>query len=102
MEELAPGVGVGHHGQEVLKFGAAVADNVANGILHEAVGDDDPYGGKVGGKRHGPDGEAMYLFAYPIPAEGPHRNECGFQKKGSRGLNGQKRAENVADIGGVF
>ena len=102
MEELAPGIGVGDYGQKILQFGASVADGIAHGILHEAVGDDNPHGGKIGGESHGPYGETMHLFAYLVPAEGPHRNECGLQKKGRSRFNGQERTENITDVGGIF
>jgi len=88
-------------GRRMREEGAPVAQHVAHGMLHEAVGKDDPQRGKVAGNGHHPDGEAMHLFAHALPAEGPDRHEGGLQEEGHRGLDGQQGAENVADEGGI-
>lgn len=87
--------------QKFSNSARAVAQRVAHGILHEAVGHDDPHGGQVARRGHGPDGETVQFFTDFVPAEGPHGHKGGFEKEGYRGFNGQQRAENIAHIGRV-
>ena len=99
----APGVAVEDHFPEVGKLGppGGLVDHIAHGMLHEAVGQDDPERGEVARQGHQPDAGAVGLFAQLVPAEMPDGQKGGFQKKGHRGFNGQQRTENVAHIFGV-
>ena len=94
----APGVGVGDHGHEVGQFGAAVLDHIAQRVLHEAVGQDDPQGGQVAGQHHQPDGQQMGLLAHAMPAEMPDSQKRGLQEEGHSGFDGQQGAEDVAHV----
>ena len=98
MEILAPCEGVGHDIKEAGQLGAAVLDDVADGVLHPAVGEDDPQGGQVRGDGHKPDRGQVDLLAHALPAERPHRKEGGLKEEGGRGFDGQQRAEDVAHI----
>ena len=101
VEVFAPGVGVAEYGEEVVEFGAAIAHHVAHGVLHEAVGEDDPQGGDVACKGHHPDGEAVHLLAHAFPAEGPDRDERGFEEEGDSSFDSEQRAEDIAHEGGI-
>ena len=48
---------------------------LADGVLHPAVGEDDPQGGQVRGDGHEPDRGQVDLLAHALPAERPHRKE---------------------------
>ena len=62
-------------------------------VLHPAVGEDEPQGGKVRGDGHKPDRGQVDLLAHALPAERPHRKEGGLKEEGGRGFDGQQRAE---------
>ena len=89
---LAPGKAVEHNFVKVAQNRPALGfvNDIAHGMLHETVGDDDPQGGNVAGNGHQPDAEAMQLWANPVPAEMPDRDKCRFQKKRDRGFDGQQ------------
>ena len=55
-------------------------------------------GGQVGGDGDEPDGGQVDTLAHAFPAEGPDREEGGFQEEGRRGLNRQQRTEDVAHV----
>ncbi len=101
VQKLVPGIAVGDDLGEARQFGPAVPDGIAHRVLHEAVGQDDPDGREVGGDGHKPDGRGVELGRELVPAEDPHADEGGFQEKGGRGLDGQKRAEDVAHVCGI-
>ena len=96
----APGVAVGHHFPEVGKFGAphGFIDGVTYGVLHKAVGKNDPERRKVARKGHNVNGSEVHFFANTVPAKVPNGKKCGFQKKGHCGFNGQQRTKNIPHI----
>ncbi len=75
VHELVYGVGLGHHRKEIGELGPAVANGVADRVLHPGVGSQDPQSRQVGRKRHHPDGHGMGLSRKAVPAERPHRNK---------------------------
>ena len=97
MGEHAPCVGVEDDGAEALKLGSAVAENEAYGILHEAVGDNDPQGREVAADDHEPAADAVGFGAQFLPAEDPHREERGFHEERDSGFDGQQGTEDIAD-----
>ena len=97
MGEHAPGIGVEDDGAEALKLGPAVAENEAHGILHEAVGKNNPQGRQVAADDHEPAADAVGFGTQFFPAEDPHREERGFHEERDSGFDGQQGAEDIAD-----
>ena len=68
------------------------------GVLHPAVGDQDPEGGEVGAERHHSGDEQMLDACEAVPAEEEHADEGGFEEEGHQAFNGEWGAEHVADV----
>ena len=98
MQVLAPRKGIRDDLKEARKFGPAIAQDVADGVLHPAVGEDDPQRREVGGNSDQPDGQQVDLLAHMVPAEDPDRQKDRFEEEGGGGFNGEERAENVAHV----
>ncbi len=70
-------------------------------MLHPGIGCDDPHGGEGGREGDQTHHDGMCLGGYFFPPEDPYTDQCGFQKKGSRCLDGQQRTENISHISGI-
>ncbi len=97
----APGIGIGYDLHEALKLGTAVVQHKACGILHEAVGKDNPQGRDVARNKDKPGTDAVGLRAQLLPAKMPYGKKGGFHEEGNGGLYGQQGPEDIAHVFGV-
>jgi hypothetical protein len=98
MKKFEPSVGVKEKRHKINHFRSVIAQNIAHRLLHPAIGKENPYGAQVCGKRNNPDCCRMRCFRKFFPAECPDADENRFEKEGYRGFNGQRRAEDIADV----
>ena len=100
--ELEKAEGVCHHCHEIHHLGAAVSQHIADRVLHPAVGQKYPESGKVRRNGHQPDGYGVRPFRHLVPAEDPDADKNGLEEKGHGRLNGQRRAEDITHVLGIF
>ena len=70
----------------------------SDGVLHPTVGDQDPQRGKIGAYRHQPGNDEMLDGAQPVPAEEKQTDERRLEEKRHQPFDGERCAENVADV----
>ncbi|MNM96149.1 hypothetical protein D3C81_1086160 [compost metagenome] len=70
----------------------------AHRVLHPAVGDQDPQRRQVGAQRHQPGHRQVLHLAQAIPAEEEQADEGRLEEERHQALDGQRRAEDVADV----
>ena len=104
MHELGLGHGVGQHREEVgdLHAHGLRVERRAHGVLHPAVGDQNPQGGQVGAERHQPGHGQVLHLGQTIPAEEEQADEGGLQEEGHQTFDGQRRTEDVTHVVGVI
>jgi len=92
--------GIGQHGAEIAHFHAhgLRIEGRADGILHPAVGDQDPQGREVRADGHQPGGHQVAPLRQLVPAEEEQADEGRLQEEGHQAFDGQRRAEDVAHI----
>ena len=100
MHELGLRIRVEHHRPEVRHFHAhgQVAEFRADGVLHPAIGNQDPERRQVGANRHQEGHQQVLGFAQPIPAKEKQADHGRFQEKGHQSFNRQWRAKDVTHI----
>ena len=98
VDEDEPAVRRSKQRAEIGHLGPAVAQGIADRILHPAVGQEDPEGREVRGEGDEDDGHGVGLLRELFPAEGPQPDEGRLEEEGGRRLDGQGRAEDVADV----
>ncbi len=103
VDELHLGHGVEQQGTEVGQLHAHghVVELGADRVLHPAVGHQDPQRGEVRAQRHQPGHQQVLALGQAIPAKEEQPDKGGFEEESHQALNGQGRAEDVADIVGV-
>jgi hypothetical protein len=101
MHELQDGKLLGDDREEVGQFGATPANGVAHRILHPGIGDQDPDRREIGPDRHQPGHGGVGFGGELLPPEMPDADKGGFQEKGRRGFDRQKRTEDIPDIGRI-
>ncbi len=82
--------------QEIIHLKPPVAHHVADRLLHERVGNQDPQGGDVGTDGHQPDGGGVHALGELVPAEDPQAQEGGFEEERQQGFDRQRGAEDIA------
>ena len=76
-------------------------ERTSDGILHPAVGHQNPQRRKVGADGREPRSREVEAAAHLVPAEEHHRHEGRFEEEGHDPLDGQRRTEDVAHEVGV-
>ena len=100
VHELGLGRRVEHHVPERghLHAHGDVAEFGAHGVLHPAVGDKNPNCRQVGADGSQERDQQMPALGKFVPAEKEQADESGFEEERHQSFNGQRRAENVADV----
>ena len=93
--ELLPDVGIAQQRPKVYHLGPAVAQDIADGLLHERIGNEDPQSREIGANGHGPHDRRVHGFGQFVPAKDPDAQEGGLHKEGQQALNGQGRAKDI-------
>ncbi len=70
----------------------------AHRVLHPAVGDEDPKRREIRAQRHQPGHRQVLHLGEPVPAEEEQADEGGLEEERHQPLDGQRRAEDVADV----
>ena len=93
-------IGVEHHGPEVGHFHAHghVAELGTHGVLHPAVGNQDPKRAQVGAHGHEDGHQQMLRFGQAIPAKKEQADHGGLKEERHQPLDGQRRTEDVTHI----
>ncbi len=101
VDELGLRHGVEQHSAEVgdLHAHRLGVEPCADGVLHPAVGDQDPQRRQVGADRDHERREQVAELGQPGPAEEHQADEGRLQEEGHQPLDGERRAEDIAGIG---
>ena len=72
-----------------------------HGRHHPGVGDENPKGREIRAERHEAGGQKVLALGETVPAEEEEADEGRLQEEGHEPFNGERGAENVADVVGV-
>ena len=82
---------------DVVQHGlAALAQLVADRVLHPRVGDQNEHRRQHRTDRHRPDARQMHPLGEPVPAEQPQPDKRRLEEEGSQALHRQRRSEHAA------
>jgi hypothetical protein len=100
VHELGLGHRVEKNRREIGEFHAhrLVVELGADGILHPAVGDQDPQRGKVRAQRDEKRHHQMLHFGKSLPAEKKQPDERRLENERHQPFDGKRNAENVAHV----
>ncbi len=90
--------GVGQDGAGVGQLDAVVGLGVTDGVVEEAVGDQDPVRRQVRGAGDDPEQGAVDARAEAVPAEDPQAQEGGLHEERDDRLHRQRGAEDVPRV----
>ena len=99
MGELVHRIGREGDLEEVLHLeaGGLGVEGLADRILHPGVGHQDPHRRQAGADCHHPGGKQVESLGNAVPAEEHDREEGGLEEEGEDALDGERRAEDIAD-----
>ncbi len=103
VHELGLGHRVEDHRHEVGDFhthGVGI-EGRADGVLHPAVGHQDPQGRQVGAQGDHEGDEQVGVRLQLVPAEEHQADEGSLQEEGHQALDRQRRPEDVPDVVGI-
>ena len=102
MKIFAEHIGIGNQRKEVAHHRAPAFDCIADGVLHEGVGDENPKRRQVGAERDEPNASAMFCFAQLIPTENPNAEERRLEEECGQRLESERRTEDISHESSVL